>query len=101
MDLLYLRVINMELRTLKIGLFILALLLFSLMPANKSIDESVFKFHCFTKRVYNPAERFAADDYILATSFNSLLARLAALPKRQIVMIKMNDGVAQDDLLLG
>jgi len=62
--------------------------------------ESAIQCHCFKNRSYNAADRFAADEYILATSFNSLLARSFSLPKRQIVMIKMNEGVAQDDLLI-
>ena len=39
--------------------------------------------------------------WVLASSFNSLLAKSFAIPKRQIVMIKMNERVAQDDLLNG
>ena len=57
--------------------------------------------HCFNDRDYNPADRFAADDYILATSFNSLLAKYFAVPKGQIIMLKMNEGVPEDDLLIG
>ena len=63
--------------------------------------ESTIQCHCFKNRSYNEADRFAADEYILATSFNSLLARSFVLPKRQIIMFKMNEGVAQDDLLIG
>jgi len=57
--------------------------------------------HCFNEREYNPADRFAADDYILVTSFNSLLAKYFAVPKGQIIMLKMNEGVPEDDLLIG
>lgn len=83
-------------------LFSVALLAFiSLMAPSQVFAESTIQCHCFTERSYNPADRFAADEYILATSFNSLLAKSYGLPKRQIVMIKMNEGVAQDDLLIG
>ena len=67
---------------------------------HSAFAESTIQCHCFKNRRYNAAEKFAADEYILATSFNSLLARSFALPKRQIVMIKMNEGVSQDDLLI-
>jgi len=81
-------------------LFLLGLTLFYLGPGYYATAKSAIQCHCFTDRSYNPAKKFAADDYILATSFNSLLARLADLPKRQIVMIKMNEGVTQEDLLI-
>jgi hypothetical protein len=69
-------------------------------PSLHAFAKSAIKCHCFTERSYNPADKFAADDYILATSFNSLLAKFYAIPKRQIVMIKMKEEVAQDDLLI-
>ena len=56
--------------------------------------------HCFNERAFNPADKFAADDYILATTFNSLLSRTFDLPKRDIVMLKMQSGVEQNDLLI-
>ena len=52
-------------------------------------------------RTYNPDDRFAADDYILATTFNSLLARFFTIPKSQVVLIKMKEGVSQEELLIG
>ena len=57
--------------------------------------------HCFQNREYNPADKFVADDYILATTFNSLIAAAYNIPKRQVVMLKMKGGVGQGDLLLG
>jgi len=81
--------------------FFLLVLIFSFGPAYLAGAENIIQCHCFTKRVYNPAERFEADEYILATSFNSLLARLADLPKKEIVLLKMNQGVGQDDILIG
>lgn len=86
---------------LKSSFFLIILILFSLGSALQVFAESAIQCHCFTDRSYNFADRFASDEYILATSFNSLLAKSFALPKRQIVMIKMNEGVAQDDLLIG
>lgn len=56
--------------------------------------------HCFKERAFNPADKFAADDYLLATSFNSLLSRSFDIPKRDIVMLKMQGGVGQNDLLI-
>lgn len=84
----------------KTCLFLVLLIIFCSGPAYHAIAKSAIQCHCFTDRTYNPAEKFAADSYILATSFNSLLARLADLPKKQIVMIKMNEGMAQDDVLI-
>ena len=37
--------------------------------------QSTINCHCFLDRSYDPADKFAADEYILATSFNSLLAK--------------------------
>lgn len=47
----------------------------------------------FKDRSYDPARKFAADDYILATSFNSMLARFFDISKRQIIMLRMQKGV--------
>lgn len=91
----------MNLLKSKFSFFLIILILFSLGSAVQVSAESAIQCHCFTDRSYNPAYRFASDEYILATSFNSLLAKAFAIPKRQIVMIKMNEGVAQDDLLIG
>jgi hypothetical protein len=91
----------MSLRPLKSYFFLLTLLFFFGCLAWHAIAGNAIQCHCFANRTYNPAKKFEADDYILATCFNSLLARLADLPKKQIVMIKMNEGVSQDDLLIG
>jgi hypothetical protein len=81
-------------------LFILQL--FIILGLGQSVyAQSAINCHCFKERDYNPADRFAADDYILATSFNSLLAKHFAISKGQIIMLKMNEGVPQDDLLIG
>jgi hypothetical protein len=90
----------MSLLQSKTSLFFITFVLFILGPSLHAFAESAIKCHCFTERSYNPADKFAADDYILATSFNSLLAKFNDISKRQIVMIKMSEGMAQDDLLV-
>lgn len=79
---------------------IFLLLFFALLPLS-SFGESTLACHCFKNRSYNPAQKFAADEYILATSFNSLLSNAFVIPKRQIVMLKMKGGVNGNDLLIG
>jgi len=81
-------------------IFCSALVFFLLGSAPDSFSESTIQCHCFKNRSYNPADKFASDDYILATSFNSLLAKVFSIPKRQIIMSKMNEGVGQDELLI-
>jgi len=56
--------------------------------------------HCFRDRSYDPAHRFVADDYLLTTSFNSLIAATLSVSKRQIVMMKMKGGVDPNELLI-
>ncbi len=85
----------------KTGLFLLALILLILGPAYNSFAESTINCHCFQSRSYDPTDKFAADDYILATSFNSLLAKSFDISKKQVVMLKMDEGIGQDDLLVG
>jgi hypothetical protein len=85
----------------KSSLLLIPLVLLGLGLAVHTFAESTIKCHCFQERIYNPADRFAADDYILATSFNSLLARSFAIPHRQIILLKMREGVDQEELLIG
>ena len=66
------------------GLFLVLLLLFATMGAEPASSEMVTGCHCFKQRSYDPEARFAADDYILATSFNSLTANIFNIPKRQV-----------------
>ena len=42
--------------------------------------------HCFRQRSYDPEAKFVADDYILATSFNSLTANLFNIPKKEMAL---------------
>ncbi len=57
--------------------------------------------HCFQERAFNQQKRFAADPYLLTTSFNSFIAAHFHISKNQIVMMKMRGGVHPDDLLIG
>jgi len=90
----------MKLLQSKIYLLFIVTILICLRSALSVPAESAIECHCFKARTYNPADRFAADDYILATSFNSLLAKSFNISKRKVIMIKMNEGVSQDELLL-
>ncbi len=56
--------------------------------------------HCFRERAYDPAHPAASDDYLLASTFNSLIAKAHGISKRRVVMLKMEGGVSNNDLLL-
>lgn len=79
---------------------VIPFLLLGMQPVPASGQNGV-SCHCFQNRSYNPSDRFAADDYILATGFNNLLARVFDVPHRQIVLLKMKEGVNEDELLIG
>lgn len=70
-----------------------------LWPAELCRAESAINCHCFQNREYNATQKFAADDYILTTSFNSLLAGMYPVSKKTIIMLKMQHGVDSADLL--
>lgn len=57
--------------------------------------------HCFRNRTFDPADRFVADNYLLTTTYNALIAASFDISKRQIVMKKMQGGINGDDLLIG
>jgi hypothetical protein len=76
-------------------------LLFVLSPAMAPAMEQTDKCHCFRDRDFNPKKRFLADDYLLTTVGNSLTASHFSISKRQIVMMKMQGGTGNDDLLIG
>ena len=76
------------------------LLLLATMMAEPAAAEMTAGCHCFKQRSYDPEARFVADDYILATSFNSLTANLFSISKKKIIMLKMRGGVHQNDLLI-
>ena len=81
--------------------FFIAFVLLIFGAADNAFAESTISCHCFQDRSFDPGDRFAADDYLLATSFNSLLAKSFDISKKQVVMLKMDEGVSQDDLLVG
>jgi len=55
--------------------------------------------HCFRNRNFNPSDTFSSDEFLLTTTFNSLLASEFGISKRQIIMMKMQEGVANNDLV--
>jgi hypothetical protein len=61
--------------------------------------ESAINCHWFQNREYNASQKFAADDYMLATGFNSLLAGMYPVSKKSIIMLKMQHGVGSADLV--
>ena len=81
-------------------LFLMLSSLLILIPPGPATAEQTGNCHCFRDRNYDPAHKFAADDYLLTTSFNSLIAATLKVSKRQIVMMKMKGGVDSDELLI-
>ena len=78
------------------------ILLFSLLLIpSLTTAEPTAGCHCFRNRAFDPADKFAADEYLLATTYNSLIAATLDISKRQIVMKKMKGGINADDLLIG
>lgn len=76
------------------------ILLFVTQVLAMDIPGSATNCHCFQERAYHPEKKFAADSYLLTTSFNSFLAVKLHVSKRQIVMMKMRGAVAPDGLLI-
>lgn len=76
-------------------------LLVILSPSVALTMEQTDACHCFRDRVFNPAKRFQADDYLLTTVGNSLTASHFSISKRRIVMMKMKGGTGNNDLLIG
>lgn len=64
------------------------------------MPQSTSGCHCFQERTFNPKKKFAADNYLLTTSFNSFIAVNFNLSKSQIVMMKMKGGIDPDILLI-
>jgi hypothetical protein len=71
-----------------------------LMPG-VSLADSTGGCHCFRDRSYDPANKFSADDYLLTTTYNSLIANVFDISKGQIIIKKMKGGVNGNDLLVG
>ncbi len=57
--------------------------------------------HCFRHRSYDVHDKFAADDYLLTTGYNSLIAHVFDISKGTIIMKKMKGGINGDDLVIG
>ncbi len=78
-------------------------LLFLLFPAQVPAMEqqATDNCHCFKNRSYNPEKIFASDPYLLTTCFNSLLSSYFKISKSQLIMKKMKEGIAPDDLIIG
>ena len=79
---------------------VLLSLLFAASASWAQMPEITSSCHCFKDRVYNPDKKFAADKYLLTTSFNSFIAVNFKLSKSQIVMMKMKGGIDPDTLLI-
>jgi len=69
-------------------------------PSHSATAGKTDRCHCFRHRDYDPSHKFAADDYLLTTSFNSLIASTLGVSKRDIVMMKMKRGVDPEGLLI-
>lgn len=80
---------------------VITILLVFLVVPEQAPAETATGCHCFRDRTYDPARKFAADDYLLASTFNSLLAKTYDIPKKQLVLLKMQGNVDQNDLLIG
>lgn len=84
-----------------IKIFCFFYVLFSMTVALAGEDrESVANCHCFRDRVFDSQDRFAADEYLLTTNFNSFIAASFRVSKSQVVMMKMKGGVDPGDLLI-
>lgn len=84
---------------MKKTLSIIILFLLAMQAYQYARAEPAVNCHCFRNRTFNPENRFAADDYLLTTVFNSLIAGYFGIEKRSIVMWKMKGGVRNEDLL--
>lgn len=77
----------------------LGLLLLPLLPQTSHSANETAGCHCFRNRTFNAVDKFSSDEYLLTTTFNSLLASEFNISKRQIIMLKMEEGVANDVLV--
>jgi hypothetical protein len=96
---------NSHIYIIKLNRYILSflvinLLLVVLMPLKVYSSNDTGNCHCFRNRAFNTVDKFASDDYLLTTTFNSLLASEFKISKRQIITMKMQGGVANDDLII-
>lgn len=84
---------------MKIFFFCIVLLCCMLFSQSYAMEPTI-GCHCFKERTYTPEKRFAADPYLLTTSFNSFIAENFNISKRQIVLMKMQGGIDPDTLLI-
>ena len=68
--------------------------------AGFALAKPAISCHCFQDRQYDPQRADAADPYFLATTQNSLLAKLFGLSKKDVVRAKMG-GADGDSLWVG
>jgi hypothetical protein len=85
-------------RLLPLFFFLLGLAL--LFPGPAASANMTAACHCFRDRAFNPADPFSSDAYLLTTVFNSLLTAHFDIAKRQIVLMKMQGGTSNSDLLI-
>ena len=83
-----------------LSFLVINLLLVILLPLKVHSSNDTGNCHCFRNRTFNTGDKFSSDDYLLTTTFNSLLASEFKISKRQIITMKMQDGVASDDLII-
>lgn len=57
--------------------------------------------HCFKERTFNPAKKFSSDNYILTTTTNSFISLYFDFDKKNIILMKMGQGVSSEDVLIG
>ncbi|HHO48217.1 MAG TPA: hypothetical protein ENN06_07165, partial [Desulfobacteraceae bacterium] len=88
----------MKRRLLPLFFFLLGLAL--LFPGPAASVNMTAACHCFRDRTFNPADPFSSDAYLLTTVFNSLLAEHFDIAKRQIILMKMQGGTSNSDLLI-
>ncbi len=82
------------------GPLLAGLLLLTLLTLPTQVQAGITACHCFRQRSYDPQAPFAADDYILTTCFNSLLATHFGISKRKLITYKMKNGIREQDLLI-
>jgi|GEM_PF-640636 len=86
--------------TMKIMICFLAVSFLAAPVSAMEVPQQTSSCHCYQDRVFDPERKFAADGYLLTTSFNSFISANFQISKNQIVMMKMKRGVDPDDLLI-
>lgn len=99
-DLLAVNIIFLSGKFMKSVFVIICFFIFTAQASAMNKPQSATNCHCFRERSFNPQKKFAADEYLLATSFNSFIAANFHISKSQIIMMKMKGAVNPDDLLI-